>query len=1121
VGKFQRVLEQIELFIKKYYKNEMIKGLILFLSVLVLTYLVVTGLEYLGRFGSLTRLFLLLFFIVVNGFLFVKYLLIPILKIGKLSKHLSIWEASEMIGRFFPEIGDKLKNTLQLERDSKSSEFNLELVVASIEQRSQNLSVIPFSTAIDLKENRKYLKFLLPLLSVFLLVGILNPSWFFDSSKRVLNFNQEFVEPAPFDFILSSETEVVEGEDYKLVIDLKGNELPNEVKIISTSGTYNLQQDSKTRYSYNFTNLTKGFSFYCEANGFKSKELEIKVLFKPVIEDITLNVVYPRHTGLKPSKFDNTGNLTVPEGSRIDWSIKAKNLTKVDVLFKDSTLSLISSLTENYSFGKKFLESEAYTLVTSSSEINNADSLQYEITVLKDEYPQISVEEVIDSMNSMHRFIEGTISDDYGFRGLTAVMKVIGKDTTYSISKGIKISSGSTNQLFSFFIDLSQFELKAGDRLEYGFTVTDNDEINGFKSSSSGKKVYQIPTLDQLENDLSTDSDQLQKELDQALKDAEKLKEEISELKNELMNKPELDWKDKQNIENLLNMQEQLNNKIEELQTKYEQNNTERENFMEESEELEAKREQLQKLMDELLDEELLELFKELEELMNQMNKDELIQNLEQMEQQSENLNEELNRTLELFKMMEIDQKLESLEQQLRELAQEQEELNQMTEDKNISPEELAAKQEELNKKFEEIQKDMDEIEQKNSELENPMDIEFNQETEQSIQEEMGESKENLENGNRKKSQESQSKSSEMMEQMADDVSAMQMQNSEQQQGEDMDALRYLLENIVALSKLEEALMNELKVTSPTDPRYNELAQQQQDIQMASQVVSDSLVALSKRVFQLSSFITEELADLEYNLDNSLQFTEERKTPEATQSQQYVMTGYNDLALMLAEVLSQMQEQQKSQMPGNGACNKPGGTGQGSAGGKMSMQQMKDALQNQINQMKGGQKPGGEQGKSPDGQGGGQGQGQIPGLSNEQIAKMAAQQGQIRESLKQMREDLNKDGSGAGNGLNELIEEIDQLEKDLLNGNVGADFMQRQQDILTRLLEHEKAMRERGYSDERESNEGKNLENGNLIEFTEYNRKKNAEAEFLRSLPVSLQVYYKTLVNEYFNSVNN
>jgi len=60
-----------------------------------------------------------------------------------------------------------------------------------------------------------------------------------------------------------------------------------------------------------------------------------------------------------------------------------------------------------------------------------------------------------------------------------------------------------------------------------------------------------------------------------------------------------------------------------------------------------------------------------------------------------------------------------------------------------------------------------------------------------------------------------------------------------------------------------------------------------------------------------------------------------------------------------------------------------------------------------------------------------------------------------------------------------------------------------------KVLENEKAIRERGYSEERESKEGKNLENGNLIEFTEYNRKKNAEVEFLRSLPIGLRVYYK------------
>jgi hypothetical protein len=1121
VGKFQEVVDQVELFIRKYYKNEMIKGFILFLGVLLFTYLTVTCLEYFGRFGSVTRFVLLISFVAINGFLFLKYLLIPVLKLNKLGRHISVWEASDMIGSFFPEIGDKLKNTLQLERDLSQTEMSLELVRASVEQRSMRLSVVPFASAIDLNKNRKYLKYFLPVLGIFILVAVLNPGMFLEGTNRVINFNQEFIAPAPFQFILASDSEITEGEDYLLEINLQGNELPDEVKIVSNSGTYNLEKNSKTSYSYRFTNLSRDLNFYCEANGFRSEQFNIEVLFKPVLEDITLNVIYPKHTGLKPSEFANTGDIAVPEGSTVEWSVRAKNLSALDIHFLDTTFSLNTSLTDHYSFKRRFLNSETYTLITNSVEVKNADSLNYNVTVIKDEFPQISVEEEIDSMNSLHRFIEGEIADDYGFRGLTAIMKVIGKDTSYTISKGIKINPSVTNQLFSFYVDLSQFELKPGDRIEYSFSVTDNDEINGYKTATSGKKIYQIPTLDELENDMANKSDKMENDLDQALKDAEKMKQEIHDLKSEMMNKQSLDWKDRQSMENLLNLQKDLNNRIEQLQQQYEKNNNERENFLEEDPELEEKRAQLEKLMEELMDDELLELFKELEELMNQMNKDELIESLEQMEQKSENLNEELDRTLELFKMMEIDEKLSTLEEQLRELAEEQEKLNQLTEDKALSPEELAQKQEELNQKFEEIQKDMDEIEQKNAELQSPMDIDFNEEMEQAIDQEMNDSKENLQNGSEKKSQENQSKAQEMMEQMADDVSAMQMQNQQQQQSEDMDSLRYLLENIVALSHRQESLMGEFKTTSTTDPKYNELAREQQDIQTATQIVNDSLVALSKRVFQLSSFITESLADLNYNLDHSLDHAEERKSSETMQSQQYVMTGYNDLALMLAEVLEQMQEQQKSQMPGSGTCNNPGGSGKGAPapGGKMSMEQMKQALQEQISKMKGPNPGGDKPGESP-GQGGGEG-GTIPGLSSKETVKMAAQQAQIRESLKQMREDLNKDGSGSGNGLNELIEDIDQLEKDLLNGNVGNDFVKRQQDIYTRLLEHEKALRERGYSDERESNEGKNPDNSNLIEFTEYNRKKNAEAEFLRSLPIGLRVYYKTLVNEYFNSVNN
>jgi hypothetical protein len=93
----------------------------------------------------------------------------------------------------------------------------------------------------------------------------------------------------------------------------------------------------------------------------------------------------------------------------------------------------------------------------------------------------------------------------------------------------------------------------------------------------------------------------------------------------------------------------------------------------------------------------------------------------------------------------------------------------------------------------------------------------------------------------------------------------------------------------------------------------------------------------------------------------------------------------------------------------------------------------------------------------------------MPGLGNKEIAKMAAQQTAIRQRLEQMRNEMNKEGKGKGNQLNPLIKELEQQERDLINKNFSPDMIKRQQDILTRLLESEKALKERGFEEKRES----------------------------------------------------
>ena len=1097
----------------------MVKGAILFTSFLLLSYATVTVLEYVGRFGSTMRLFLLFTFLGINAFLLFRFLIVPVLKLYKVARHLSLKEASVMIGSIFPDVGDKLKNTLELNEKQQDASLNVELVRASIEQRSTQLSVIPFSSAIDLKENKKYLKFLLPIFLTIGIIGVANPNLFIDSSERIVNFNTEYIEPAPFDFVLESDETVKEGEDYTLQIRLEGDEIPDEVKIHSNLGDYNLIKKSKVLFEYTFTNLDESLDFYCEANDFKSKDFSVEALQKPVIEDLSIEAVYPAHTGMKNETFDNTGDLTVPEGTILKWNITTRNMENMKVIFQDTLMKLNTSISNGYSFKNTFYNTQNYQLLLSSKDVPNSDSLDYTVSVVKDKYPSISVEEIIDSTNNMKRFIEGKISDDYGFRSLLADIKIIGKDTSYTIRKSLKVNSDITTQLFSYYIDISLFKLKPGDRVEYSFIVTDNDRVNNYKSTSSSKHVYNVPEMDEMDNVLSEQSKELQKEMDNALNQSMELKNKIKNVKSSLMNKQNTDWKDRQSLENLLNLQKDLQEKVQKMQQNFEKNKNEKENFFEQDEEFLEKQQKLQELMEQLMDEEMMELMEELQELLDEMNKEKLLENLEKMEQESENMEEMMDRTLELFKNMELDQKLENIEKQLRDLKEQQDELNEMTDDKNMSEEDLENKQEELNKKFDEIKKDIEEAKEKNSDLEKPRDLDFDKEQEEGIDQEMQDSKENLDKGKRSKSQENQKKASEMMEQMADDVAAMQSQAQQQQQAEDMDALRYLLENIVTLSHDQEALMAEFNATQTSDPYYLELNREQLAIDKATDIVRDSLKALSKRVYQLSSFITEELSELDYNLKNARELSEERNTNKLMQYQQYAMTDYNDLALMLSEVLEQMQQQMQSQMPGSGSCSKPGGSGKGS--GSMNMQQMKDAMKDQIGKMKGGKKPGGKEGQNEKGEGQGFGNGAIPGMSTKEQVKMAAQQAQIREALKQLKEELNKDGSGFGNSLNDIIEDIDDLEEDLLNGQIGDNYIKRQEDILTRLLESEKAIRERGFSEERESNEGKNPEEGNQIKFAEYNRKKQAEIEFLRSMPLELQVYYKTLVNEYFNSVNN
>ena len=141
------------------------------------------------------------------------------------------------------------------------------------------------------------------------------------------------------------------------------------------------------------------------------------------------------------------------------------------------------------------------------------------------------------------------------------------------------------------------------------------------------------------------------------------------------------------------------------------------------------------------------------------------------------------------------------------------------------------------------------------------------------------------------------------------------MQSMQQQQDEmDMQATRQILENLIKISFDQEDLINKTKGVNIYNPQYLDIMKDQKDIQDDLQMVEDSIQELSKKVYQIQSFVTQQIADINKNMEQGLTALEQRQPGAAASNQQYIMTAVNNLALMFNEVLQQCNKKSQ-QMP--------------------------------------------------------------------------------------------------------------------------------------------------------------------------------------------------------------
>ena len=1114
---FDRLLAQIDGFIRKFYKNQLVKGLLLFTGVLIFSYLFVITLEYFGHFSSLVRGVLLFSFIGVNAYILGKYIIVPSLRLRSFGARIDRYQASRIIGKFFPSVSDRLLNTLQLSDQMDQNSADFELLNASVQQRSSTMSVIAFADAIDIGENRKYLTWVLPIVLVLFSIVVFQPSLLTQGTERVVNFTGTYEIPAPFKFnLLVDNDRIEEGEDYPFEVELTGNDLPEKVFVKSEQGRFLLTRITKNKFEGSLTQVRKNTHFFFEANGFTSGEFEVNVISKTAIGRLQASIHYPDYLGKESEVVENAGDLVVPEGTQVIWSVLTKNSDGVEFWLNDSR-QLFDK--DGFSVKRRLLESTAGKIVLKNKQSGKRDTTSFTVDIIKDDYPTIQVEEVKDTLKDGIRYFSGVTSDDYGLRSLSFVYTITSENGAKRTEKMAAGKVFGTEAPFDFAVDFRRENIKLNDRIEYYFVISDNDGVNGSKSTKSRSFEYKLPSLDELNEARENDQAKNRDDLAKIMNKAEQFRENLDRLRKEAMNSKQSDW-NKQNQINQL--QEEHKSLVDDLQMLQEemQNSVEEKNQLSEmDEDLLEQQEMINDLLEELMDDELRELLEQLEDLMKEQNENKIQENLDKLNMSSEEMKNQLDRSLEMLKRMQVNEKIDDIEEELKKLAEEQDELRETTENKKEVSDADKRRQEEINKSFEDLKKDLEQLDSLNQELDRPMDMDLEQSKEKSeeVKEELQDSKDQLEKNKGEKAGESQKSASEKMKEMAESLDQMQQQSNQEQQQEDINMLRDILESLVALSFDQEDVMGRFNRISASDPAYRKYGRRQRKIVDDTKSVSDSLLALAARQPKIAQFVDKELGSIRANHELVVEDIDERRLDDRAAHQQYVMTSYNNLALMLNESLEQMQQQMKSMMPGSGSCDKPGGSGAPKSGEGSKPGDMKEMLKQQLEQMKKGMNPGGkEPGEQP---GMGKGQGGGMGLGNKEIAKMAAQQSAMRKKLEEMRQQMNKEGKGAGNKLSPLIQELEEQERDLVNKRLGNNLVQRQQRILTRLLESEKALMERGLDEKRESKDGKNVDGGNQIRFEEYNKEKLRQIELLRSVDPAYKKYYKDRANEYFNRV--
>ncbi len=1026
------------------------------------------------------------------------------------------------IGKIFPEIRDELANTYNLMISDDEQNISQSLSRAAIIQTLQRYGDIDFKQKITLHDFLPKPSLYIPLIIGSLILFFFQSDIIIHSSKRLLNPLNDYLKISAYEFdVMPGNADVIKGSIINFRVRYNGpvitggqvildKDKRNTIELVKENEYY-LGKISAVKKSFDYHILVNVLNKRKYGEEIISKVYHVKVLIPPSAQKFDVSITPPSYTSL-PKEFlnRNIGDISSLPGSLIELKLTANKILKfAEIQFQSGKKIplIVKGKAANGSF--YLINDDRYKIVLqdTSGQIN-INPIEYRLQTLPDNIPFVDITkpgEDIEVTPDIELPLTIKAEDDFGLTKAFLVYQILHEDSSNNEQEKkvrLMLNNNRENRQEIYYLwDFNKLPLAFGESIKYFARIHDNNNVSGPGIGKSRTYYIRFPSIDDIFDSFTQNENENIDEMKDVQEQSEDLKKKLEEIDRELKKNKKLDWQAKQKLEQSLEQQKELHNKVDKVQKDIEKmiEKLDKNNLI--SEEVLEKYMKLQEMFKDLASPELLEAMKQLQKQIDKSNPNDVQKALGKFKLNQEAFNESINRTMELLKQVQFEQQMDRLVQKSKSMTEQQKKISEKSKEKSPSEKDLKnlynmQKQQEEN--LQSLHKDLQEF------MKNPRLNKFNESKKllnraddklQSgkMQEGIKQIEQNIANSDLNNAQKNSDIVQQDMKSLQKILEEAQKKINEQGKADVKKEILSIMKQMLELSKGQENLYTETNRSSDYSIRQRELAEKQGEILSNFQHTISDVIELSKKTFFIDPKISKSMARAQTGMQRSLRgLTERGQGSQAARDQQNAMAGLNDSFMKMQSSKGKLSKSS---------------SGTGFEEFMEQLTQMADG-QGQINEqsMTLCNKPGG----------------MLPSQQQQMAGRLAAEQRALQQALEKMSGEMGNRNDMLGR-IGDVAGEMEEVIQDLIKNNVNRKTIERQRQILSRLLDAQRSAQQREYSKKRKAEIAKQYNTNDPGEIKNiYDMdKKNLEEALNRALKEGYSQDYKKLIEKYFKTLEN